>query len=239
MKKIVSVLMLFSLMLFSTSATSYASVKPTVHKGTYYVKEKTVKVYKTTKTSSRVVVSLKKGTKVLSTKKTKANKSTWLYITAGKKKGWIQASKVSTKRPVKTNLEKLTEVGKKYGLKVSYTRSEDVNVKFYSFLQRNGYDIGGSINVYTKTKILGERNVQYIKGKYMMMQKEYTSLGVDTAIALGFPVSKKELAATVKKAQAHPHKEYKLKSGKIRVLADRGKSVYFTYYEDPLPDFFE
>ncbi len=233
MKKFFSALLVFMLFLSAAAPSSLASVKSSSHKATYYVKEKSVKIYKSSKTSSKVVVTVKKGTKINSTKKAKIKKTTWLYVTVGKKKGWVAASKVTTKKPVKkkTDLDKLNQVAKKHGVKVKYKKDEGTKVYNLYF---KGYEEGW---IEVRSKTVTEGFTTYYEGKHLQIFKPLTAMGIDSAIALGFPVSKKELTALAKKAQSHPHKTYFLKNRKVTITADRGKTLYLNYYEGELPDY--
>lgn len=84
----------------ASTATSY--------KATLYVKsyDGTLNVRKSASVKASKVVTLKNGVKVKTTLKKKVGKTSWVYVTAKGKKGWVNASYLSSK---KSSIKKVSE----------------------------------------------------------------------------------------------------------------------------------
>jgi hypothetical protein len=217
---------IFSLLLTNLSPT-YVSAGTTKHKATYYVNANNVSIYKDASTKSKVIIKVNKNTKVESSTKTTISKTTWYKVKSGSKVGWLKSTQVSKEKVKLNDYDKLKKVTDKYKATLKSTTTPE---KHKEYLFKKGYEEGW-ITHYTSTKVQG-KNVLYVKSKRTTAPPALFDLGIDASIAVGFPISRKDLASMAKKAQANPHKLYYTKDKKITVTADRGKQIYLTYYED-------
>lgn len=227
MKKVLLLCTLVFSLFVSTFLPLQTSAQTTVHKAVYYVKSDNVSLYKESNTKSTIIAKLSKNTQVQSTEKAIISNITWYKVKVGTKTGWILASQVSTVK-ILSDYEKLKAVSKKYGAVFSSRTTTEGNKEY---LLKKSYEEVWMTH-YTKTKVVGN-NVYYVKSKEVTAPPALFALGIDSAMALGYPIGRTELVNLARKAQANPQKALFANGKKVKVYSDRGKQIYLTYYEDP------
>ncbi|MBM6619117.1 hypothetical protein [Bacillus suaedaesalsae] len=199
----------------------------------FYANSDIAKMYQSFKTSSQIITTPKKGSIVQATSMTISNGVTWYKVKSGSKVGWLPSSFVSKNKVVVKYPDYLSNL-KKIASKNKATVKKQIHKEGIEYTFKKGWEEAW-ITQHTHTKI-EYKNVHYIKGKTVTAPPKLFNLGLDSAITIGFPISKTELTSLARKAQSSPHKTFYSKSKKVRAYADRGKQVYLTFYEDPDAD---
>jgi hypothetical protein len=227
MRKVLFLCTLVFSLFVSTLMPLHTSAQTTIHKAVYYVKADNVPLYKERNTKSTIIAKLTKNTQIQSSEKAIVSNITWYKVKVGTKTGWILASQVS-KVKILSDYEKLKAVSKKYGAVFSSKTLTEGNKEY---LLKKRYEQVWMTH-YTKTKTVG-KNVIYVKSKEVTAPPAMFAAGIDSAIALGFPIGRTELVNLAKKAQSNPHKSFFANGKKVSVYSDRGKQIYLKFYEDP------